>query len=225
MSVITETRSETAIATPTVGTVDMKLEVVVLPVLDVDRAAEFYARLGWRVDADIKWDGGRILQFTPPGSPCSVIIGTDITPSAPGTTQFLHLIVSDIEAARAELIVRGVDASEVFHDAGGGYNRFDPAVRASGPDPQRRTYASFLTFNDPEGNGWLLQEITTRFPGRIDSNTTTFASVSDMASALRRAANAHGEHEKRTGAPDQQGWPDWYAAYLVAEQSGAPPPS
>ncbi len=222
---VTEARSEAAIATPRGGTVDMKLEVVVIPVSDVDRAAEFYARLGWRIDADIRGNGARILQFTPPGSPCSVIIGTGLTPSAPGTTQFLHLIVSDIEAARAELIARGVDPSEVFHDADGGYNRFDPAVRASGPDPQRRTYASFLTFSDPDGNGWLLQEITTRFPGRIDSNTTTFASVSDMASALRRAALAHGEHEKRTGAPDPQGWPDWYAAYLVAEQSGAPLPS
>ena len=219
----TEVLSETPIETPRARTVDFKLEVVVIPVSDVDRAAEFYAKLGWRIDADIAHGDHRILQFTPPGSPCSIIFGTGVTPSAPGTAQFLHLVVSDIEAAHAELVSKGVDASEVFHDAGGGYNRFDPAVRASGPDPQRRTYASFVTFDDPDGNGWLLQEITTRFPGRIDSNATTFASAPDLASAMRRAAAAHGEHEKRIGAADPN-WPDWYAAYLVAEQSGAPPP-
>jgi catechol 2,3-dioxygenase-like lactoylglutathione lyase family enzyme len=220
----TEVRSETAVATLRARTVDMKLEVVVIPVSDVGRAAEFYRRLGWRLDADIATDGGRLLQFTPPGSPCSIIFGTGITPSAPGTAQFLHLVVSDIEAARDELIRNGVDASEVFHDAGGGYNRFDPAARASGPDPQRRSYASFLTFSDPDGNGWLLQEITTRFPGRIDSNATSFPSASDLASAMRRAEAAHGEHEKRTGQQDAD-WPDWYAAYMVAEQAGKPLPS
>jgi catechol 2,3-dioxygenase-like lactoylglutathione lyase family enzyme len=201
------------------GKVDMKLEVVVIPVSDVDRAAEFYGRLGWRVDADLAAGDGRLLQLTPPGSPTSIIFGTGVTPSAPGTTQFLHLIVSDIEKAREELIANGVGASEIYHDATGGYNRFDPAVRASGPDPERRTYASFLTFNDPDGNGWVLQEITNRFPGRIDSDETAFASVPDLASAMRRAAVAHGEHEKRTGEPDGN-WPDWYAAYMVAEQSG-----
>ena len=201
------------------GKVDMKLEVVVIPVSDVDRAAEFYGRLGWRVDADLPAGDGRLLQLTPPGSPTSIIFGTGVTPSAPGTTQFLHLIVSDIEKAREELIGNGVDASEIYHDATGGYNRFDPAVRASGPDPERRTYASFLTFNDPDGNGWVLQEITNRFPGRIDSDETAFASVPDLASAMRRAAIAHGEHEKRTGEPDAN-WPDWYAAYMVAEESG-----
>ncbi len=199
--------------------VDMKLEIVVIPVSDVERAAQFYRKLGWRQDADIGKGDGRRLQFTPPGSPCSVLIGKGVAPALPGTIQFVHLVVSDIVAAREELVRKGVDASEVFHDAAGGYNRFDKNARASGPDPQRRSYASFLIFNDPDGNGWVLQEITTRFPGRIDSSTTSFASASDLASAMRRAAAAHGEHEKRTGAPDPN-WPDWYAAYMVAEQNG-----
>jgi catechol 2,3-dioxygenase-like lactoylglutathione lyase family enzyme len=217
----TEVRGDGAKSGASTRRADMKLEVVVIPVADVDRAAEFYGeKLGWRVDADFKRPGGRLLQFTPPGSPCSIIFGTGITPSAPGSTQFLHLVVSDIEAAREELVRNGVEASEVFHDAGGGYNRFDPAVRASGPDPERRTYASFVVFNDPDGNGWLLQEITTRFAGRIDSDETAYASVPDLASALRRAEAAHGQHEKRTGQHDPE-WADWYAAYMVAEQSGA----
>jgi catechol 2,3-dioxygenase-like lactoylglutathione lyase family enzyme len=215
----TEVRSDDAAAR-----IDMKLEVVVIPVSDIDRAAEFYGRLGWRKDADIANGDRRVLQFTPPGSPCSIIFGTSVTLSAPGTAQFLHLVVSDIEAARDELIGKGVDASEVFHDAGGGYNRFDPDARASGPDPGRRSYASFVTFSDPDGNGWLLQEITTRFPGRIDSNATTFASATDLAGAMRRASVAHGEHEKRIGVADPN-WPDWYAAYMVAEQVGEELPS
>jgi catechol 2,3-dioxygenase-like lactoylglutathione lyase family enzyme len=202
----------------------MKLEAIVLPVADVDRAYAFYSRLGWRIDADIKTaDDGRILQFTPPGSPCSILMGTGLTPSAPGSAQFIHLIVSDIVAARAELVGKGVPASEIFHDASGGYNRFDPAVRASGPDPERRSYASFLTFSDPDGNGWVLQEITTRFEGRIDTGVTSFASAPDLADALRRAAAAHGEHEACIGAPDPD-WPAWYAAYMVAEQDGRPLP-
>jgi len=199
---------------------DYKLEVVVVPVSDVERAARFYRGLSWRVDADITTpSGGRILQFTPPGSPASILIGTGLTPSAPGSAQFLHLIVSDIEAARADLIAKGVAASPVFHDAGGGYNRFDPAVRADGPDPERRSYASFVTFDDPDGNGWVLQEITTRFPGRIDTGVTSFGSVAGLAETLRRAAAAHGEHEKLTGAADPD-WPDWYASHMAAEQSG-----
>ena len=220
----TEIRKSDATSDASVGRVDMKLEVVVIPVADADRAAEFYRRLGWRLDADIGKGDGRRLQFTPPGSPCSILFGKGLTPSPPGTAQFLHLVVSDIEAARNELISKGIDASEVFHDAAGGYNRFDRDARASGPDPQRRSYASFVTFNDPDGNGWLLQEITTRLPGRIDSNATTFGSASDLASAMRRAAAAHGQHEKRTGAADPN-WPDWYAAYMVAEQAGKELPS
>jgi predicted enzyme related to lactoylglutathione lyase len=204
--------------------IDMKLEAIVLPVADVDRAFAFYSKLGWRIDADIATPGGgRILQFTPPGSPCSVLMGTGLTPSPPGSTQFVHLVVDDIVAAQAELVAKGVDASEVFHDAGGGYNRFDPAVRASGPDPERRTYASFATFSGPDGNGWVLQEITTRFEGRIDTGVTSYVSVRDLTDALKRAAAAHGEHEKSIGAADPD-WPDWYAAYMVAEQSGATPP-
>jgi catechol 2,3-dioxygenase-like lactoylglutathione lyase family enzyme len=205
--------------------IDMKLEVIVIPVADVDRSAQFYGRLGWRVDADIKTTGGgRILQFTPPGSPCSILFGTGLTPSAPGTAQFVHLIVSDIEAARAELAGRGVEVSEVFHDASGGYNRFDPKLRASGLDPERRTYASFATFADPDGNGWILQEITSRFPGRLEPGATTFASAADLASAMRRAEAAHGEHERRTGVADPN-WPQWYAAYMVAERAGAELPT
>jgi catechol 2,3-dioxygenase-like lactoylglutathione lyase family enzyme len=217
-----QVRSE---ATARTGVVDMKLEVVVLPVGDVGRAAEFYGKLGWRLDADIATaDGGRILQLTPPGSPCSIIFGTGLTSAPPGSAQYLHLIVSDIEAAHAELVGKGVEPGEVFHDAGGGYNRFDPAARASGPDPERRSYASFLIFKDPDGNSWVLQEITTRFPGRVDASATSFATTPDLANAMRRAEAAHGEHEKRTGERDQN-WPDWYAAYMVAEQAGTDLPT
>jgi predicted enzyme related to lactoylglutathione lyase len=204
-----------------VGKLDMKLEVVVVPVSDLDRAKEFYEeRLRWRLDGDIGKGDGRRLQFTPPGSGCSILIRRGAQPAAPGTTQFLHLVVSDIEAAREELVRNGVDASGVFHDAAGGFNRFDRDARASGPDPQRRSYASFVAFNDPDGNGFILQEVTTRLPGRIDSGVTTYASVADLSSAMQRAARAHGEHEKRIGARDEQ-WPDWYARYMVADQSGA----
>jgi catechol 2,3-dioxygenase-like lactoylglutathione lyase family enzyme len=216
----TETRNDTPTLSASGGQVDLKLEVVVLPVSDVDRSAEFYGRLGWRVDADIKTDAGRLLQFTPPGSPCSIIIGTGLTTSPPGSTQWLHLIVSDIEAARADLISKGADAGEIYHDSSGGYNRWDPAVHASGLDPDRRTYASFLTFPDPDGNLWVLQEITTRFEGRVDAAATTFASATDLAAAMRRASVAHGEHEKAAGGEYDEEWPAWYAAYMVAEQAG-----
>jgi len=199
--------------------VDMKLEVVLVPVSDVERAAAFYRKVGWRQDADTGKGDERRLQFTPPGSACSIIIRKGVGPAVPGTTQFLHLVVSDIVAAREELVRKSIDASEVFHDAAGGFNRFDRNARASGPDPQRRSYASFVVFNDPDGNGFVLQEITTRLPGRIDSNETTYSSTPDLANAMRRAAKAHGEHEKRTGAADPN-WPDWYAAYMVAEQNG-----
>ena len=199
--------------------VDMKLEVVLVPVSDVERAAAFYRKVGWRQDADTGKGDERRLQFTPPGSACSIMIRKGVGPAVPGTTQFLHLVVSDIVVAREELVRKGIDASEVFHDAAGGFNRFDRNTRASGPDPQRRSYASFVIFNDPDGNGFVLQEITTRLPGRIDSNETTYSSTPDLANAMRRAAKAHGEHEKRTGAADPN-WPDWYAAYMVAEQNG-----
>jgi len=209
--------------------VDMKLEVVVIPVSDVDRAKTFYARLGWRLDADFAaGDDWRAVQFTPPGSGCSVIFGKNVTPAAPGSAQGLYLIVSDIEAARDELLRRGVEASQVFHGGGSVYAGPDEPylfgrLRVSGPDPEHRSYRSLVSFSDPDGNGWLLQEVTTRLAGRIDSGTTTFASASDLASALRRAEAAHGEHEKRTGQRDAN-WPDWYAAYMVAEQAGEEPP-
>jgi catechol 2,3-dioxygenase-like lactoylglutathione lyase family enzyme len=205
--------------------VDMKLEIVVLGVSDVDRAKAFYENLGWRLDADFAHgDDWRVLQFTPPGSGCSVIFGKNVTAAAPGSAQGLYLIVSDIEAARDELLHRGVEVSEVFHDATGVYDGPDEPYlfgrrRVSGADPEHRSYRSYASFRDPDGNGWLFQEVTTRLPGRIDPATTTFASANDLASALRRAEAAHGLHEKRTGQRDEN-WPDWYAAYMVAEQTG-----
>jgi catechol 2,3-dioxygenase-like lactoylglutathione lyase family enzyme len=207
--------------------VDMKLEIVVIPVSDVDRAKQFYGELGWRLDADFASEDGyfRVIQFTPPGSGCSVIFGKNVTAAAPGSAQGLYLIVSDIEAARDELIRRGVDVSEVFHGAGDAHAGPDEPylfgrVRVSGPDKERSSYRSFASFADPDGNGWLFQEITQRLPGRIDTGITTFASASDLAAALRRAGAAHGEHEKRTGGQHDENWPDWYASYLAAEQSG-----
>jgi catechol 2,3-dioxygenase-like lactoylglutathione lyase family enzyme len=208
---------------------DMKLEIVVIPVSDVDRAKRFYESLGWRLDADFA-DGEdwRVIQFTPPGSGCSVIFGKNVTPAAPGSARGLYLIVSDIESAREELLRRGVKISQAFHDAGSVHAGEDEPylfgrLRVSGPDPEHRSYHSYASFSDPDGNGWLLQELTTRLPGRVDPATTTFASASDLASALRRAASAHGKHEERTGQPDPN-WPDWYAEYMVREQSGEEPP-
>jgi catechol 2,3-dioxygenase-like lactoylglutathione lyase family enzyme len=204
---------------------DLKFEVVVIPVSDVDRAKQFYGNLGWRLDADFaSGDEFRVIQLTPPGSACSVIFGKNVTAAAPGSAQGLYLIVSDIDAARSELLGRGVKISEVFHDAAGVYGGPDEPYlfgrrRVSGPDSEHRSYRSFASFNDPDGNGWLLQEVTTRLPGRIDRAETAFASSNDLATALRRAEAAHGEHEKRTGQRDAN-WPDWYAAYMVAEQAG-----
>lgn len=193
---------------------DMKLEVVVIPVSDVDRAKQFYSSLGWRLDADfVVGEAFRGVQFTPPGSPASIHFGTGITAAAPGTAEGLYLVVSDIVAARADLVGRGVKVSKVFHRTGPG----QPAVK--GLDPERRSYFSYATFSDPDGNTWLLQEGTTRFPGRVDADDTTFTSPAELANALRRAAAAHGEHEKRTGQYDAN-WPDWYAQHIVAEQAG-----
>jgi predicted enzyme related to lactoylglutathione lyase len=206
--------------------VAMKLEVIVIPVSDIDRAKQFYSQLGWRHDAEfVEGDDFRILQFTPPGSGASVIFGKGVTAAAPGSAQGLYLVVSDIEAARKELLDRGIKVSDVFHHAGGARTGPDEpylfgTVRVSGPDPERGTYRSYVSFSDPDGNGWLLQEVTTRLPGRVDPNQTTFVSVADLASALRRAAAAHGEHEKRNGGRHDETWPDWYAEYLVAEQAG-----
>jgi catechol 2,3-dioxygenase-like lactoylglutathione lyase family enzyme len=215
-------------ATP--STLPLKLEIVVIPVSDVDRAKDFYAKLGWRLDADVAaGDDFRVIQFTPPGSGCSVIFGKSVTAAPPGSAQGLYLIVSDIEAARAELLSRGAPISEIFHGAAVGYGGTDEPylfgrMRVRGPDSEHRSYRSFASFNDPDGNGWLLQELTTRLPGRIDSGVTSFASAADLAAALRRAGAAHGEHEKRLGGQYDENWPDWYAQYMVSEQSGAEPP-
>ena len=219
-----EIRSNGTTSGVKVTKLDMKLEVVVIPVSDVDRAKEFYARLGWRLDADYATDGFRVIQCTPPGSGCSVIFGKNVTAAAPGSAQGLYLIVSDIAAARDELLGRGVKISEVFHDASGVYAGPDEPylfgrLRVNGPDPEHRSYRSYASFSDPDGNGWLFQEVTARLPGRIDLAETTFASANDLASALRRAEAAHGEHEKRTGQRDAN-WPAWYAEYMAREQAG-----
>jgi len=190
--------------------VDMKLEVVVLPVSDVDRATKFYARLGWR--QDVTPPGSGVVQFTPPGSACSIQFGTNLTSAAPGSVQRTYLIVSDIEAARNELVAAGIEVSDIFH--------LSPEGFASGLDPERRTYSSLATFSDADGNTWLLQEITNRLPGRLDPGAISFGSAVDLASAFRRAEAAHGEHEKRTGGQRDENWPEWYAAYMAAEQTG-----
>ena len=217
-----ETAKQTAKARP----VDMKLEVIVIPVSDVDRAKQFYSKLGWRLDAEFVTGADfRVIQFTPPGSGTSVIFGKNVTAAAPGSAQGLYLVVSDIQAARKELLARGVAVSELFHHEGDVHTGPDEPYlfgrrRTSGPDPEHRTYQSYASFRDPDGNGWLFQEVTARLPGRVDPNQTTYASVADLAAALRRAEAAHGEHEKRTGGQRDENWPDWYARYMIAEQAG-----
>jgi predicted enzyme related to lactoylglutathione lyase len=201
---------------------DLKFEAAVIPVTDVDRAKAFYESLDWRLDADFAFDNGfRVVQFTPPGSPASVQFGTSITSADPGSAQGLYLVVSDVEAARRELLSRGVEVSEAFHaeSPGAQFRPGDTNGRVPGPAGDRASYGSFATFSDPDGNTWLLQEITARLPGRVDAAETSFASVYDLSQALQRAAAAHGEHEKRTGEYDEK-WPDWYSAYMVAEQNG-----
>jgi catechol 2,3-dioxygenase-like lactoylglutathione lyase family enzyme len=195
---------------PKVAAVDMKLEVIVIPVSDVNRAEQFYQRLGWR--QDVTPPGSGVFQFTPQGSSCSVQFGKNLTSAAPGSVQRTYLIVSDVEAARRALVDSGIDVSEIFH--------FGPNGPVNGPDPEHRTYSSLATFSDPDGNSWLLQEITTRLPGRIDTGVTSFGSASDLASAMRRAEAAHGEHEKRLGGQRDANWSDWYAEYMAAEQAG-----
>jgi catechol 2,3-dioxygenase-like lactoylglutathione lyase family enzyme len=208
-----EVRSNNVINDPSVKNIDFKFEAVVIPVSDVDRSKKFYGNLGWRLDADFRFDNGfRVVQFTPPGSGASIQFGVNVTPAAPGSAQGLYLIVNDIEAARDELVARGAEVSEVYHLDG-------TRGRVSGPEPHHASYRSYASFRDPDGNGWLLQEITQRLPGRIDAAETAFASTSDLASALRRAEAAHGEHEKRTGQRDAD-WPNWYSAFMVAEQHG-----
>jgi catechol 2,3-dioxygenase-like lactoylglutathione lyase family enzyme len=221
MSSSTAVQGEAAATQPGVGPVDLKLEVVTLPVADVERAQEFYEGLGWRVDADFTSGSEHVLQFTPPGSACSIHVGTSLTTAAPGSAQGLLLIVSDIQAARAQLLARGVDVSEVFHL--GSFNRIDQSVRLSGPSTERPSYGSFASFSDPDGNGWLLQQVTTRLPGRV-AGDTSYGSVNDLAQALRRAEAAHGEHEKKLGQRDAD-WPSWYASYMIAEQAGTELPT
>jgi catechol 2,3-dioxygenase-like lactoylglutathione lyase family enzyme len=209
-------------------TLDMKLEIVVVPVSNVDRAKQFYGDLGWRLDADFPAaDGYRVIQFTPPGSGASVIFGANVTAAAPGSAKGLYLVVSDIEAACKDLRSRGVKVSGPFHGGDAHYGTDEPhlfgSVRLDGPDPERRSYFSLASFSDPDGNGWLLQEITTRLPGRVEGDTT-FTSAAELAAAMRRAAVAHGEHEKRTGGHDEK-WADWYAEYIVRERAGEPLPS
>ncbi len=216
-------------AAPTSNTnvagVDTKFEIVVIPVSDADRAKQFYAKLGWRLDAD--YDNGsdfRVIQFTPPGSGCSIIFGKNVTGAAPGSVQGLYLIVSDLAAARDEFLRRGVQVSDIFHGGTNVYSGPDEpyifgSIRVSGPDPEHRSYRSFASFKDPDGNGWIFQEITSRLPGRVAGNTT-YASMNDLVQALKRAAAAHGEHEARTGGERDENWPEWYAEYMVREQSG-----
>lgn len=209
--------SKDATPDPRVGQVDMKLEVITIPVSDFDRAKEFYGGLGWRLDADFSNGSDRAIQFTPPGSPCSIHFAAS---GVPGSVRGLFLVVSDIQAARDDLVRRGVEVSEIFHYAAG------PAPfggRVSGIAPDHQSYGSYATFGDPDGNGWLLQEVTTRFPGRVVGDTT-YASANDLSHALRRAEAAHGLHEQRTGQRDAN-WPDWYAAYMVAEQAGTELPT
>jgi len=202
---ITEPGRESGLAA-----LDMKLEAIVIPVSDEERAEQFYRKLGWR--QDVTPPGSGVFQFTPHGSACSVQFGKNLTSATPGSAQRTYLIISDIEATRNALIAADVEVGEIFH--------FGPDGPVGGADPGHGSYRSLATFSDPDGNTWLLQEITTRLPGRIDSGTTSFGSVTDMASAFRRAEAAHGEHEKRLGQRDAN-WADWYAEYIAAEQTGA----
>lgn len=226
----TQVQSKNVTESPNARGVDMKFELAVIPVSDVDRAKEFYTRLGWRQDAEYAAPGGefRIMQFTPPGSGASVIFGKNVTAAAPGSAQGLYLVVSDLEAARKELLDRGIAVSEAFHGAADKHIGPDEpflfgSIRVSGPDPERRTYRSFASFSDPDGNGWVLQEVTARLPGRVEG-VTTFTSPNDLAAALRRAEAAHGAYERKLGHRDAD-WPIWYADYIVNEQSGKPLPS
>jgi catechol 2,3-dioxygenase-like lactoylglutathione lyase family enzyme len=222
MTTQSEVRSNEATTGASGERVDMKFEAVVIPVANVDRCKEFYTKLGWRLDADFSFDNGfRVVQFTPTGSGCSVQFGTKITSAPPGSAHGLYLVVSDIEAARNELMAASVEISEVFHAETPGA-QFQPdgfSGRISGPAPGHTSYGSFATFRDPDGNSWLLQEVTTRLPGRIETRTMAYVSTADLSQALRRASAAHGKHEERIGRADEN-WPDWYARFMAAEQEG-----
>jgi catechol 2,3-dioxygenase-like lactoylglutathione lyase family enzyme len=212
---------------PSVGPVDMKLENQIIPVSDVDRTKEFYERLGWRLDDDVApMEGLRIVQFTPPGSGTSITFGQGLTTAAPGSAE-ASLTVSDIEAAHAELVGRGIEVTDIWHGP-----PFPVEARQPGPDPERASYGSFASFTDPDGNTWIAQEVTTRRPGRMNPSETGYASTSDLEAALGRAEAAHREHEKRSGrshlfhrSDQDKNWLAWYAAYMVAEQAGTDLPS
>src|SRR3954451_4812289 len=222
MSNITET-SGGASGAQKARRVDLKFEALAIPVAEVDRAKKFYGGLGWRLDADFPFDNGvRIVQFTPPGSGCSIQFGTKLTSAAPGSAQGLFLVVTDIEAAHDAIAAAGVKVSEVFHSGvpGAHYQNEYGSNRIMGPAEGNASYSSFVTFSDVDGNEWLLQEVTERFPGRLDASSTTYASLADLEAALVRASTAHGEHETRNGGARDDNWPSWYAAYLVAEQAG-----
>jgi catechol 2,3-dioxygenase-like lactoylglutathione lyase family enzyme len=223
----TQASSDDAGGAATGASVATNLEVIVISVSDVDRAKEFYGRLGWRLDADVAaGEELRLIQFTPPGSGCSIQFGTNLTSAPPGSARGLYLIVADIEVVRGGLLAHGVEVSEVFHEGalGGRFHSAGADDRVSGPAPDRQSYGSFASFSDPDGNSWLLQEVTARLPGRVDPTATSFASAGDLSEALRRAAAAHGKHEERIGAADPD-WPDWYALYMVREQAGEELPS
>jgi hypothetical protein len=213
------TQAHTASREALVGKNDMKLEVDIVPVSDPDQAKDFYQRVGWRLDADdAPLDGLRIVQFTPPGSGTSVTFGQGLTTAAPGSAEG-GLIVSDIEAAHDELASRSIDVSDIWHGP-----PFPVEARQPGVDPERTSYGSFFSFTDPDSNTWLVQEVTTRLPGRMNTAETGYGSAADLASALRRAEAAHAEHEKRIGEAEAD-WPAWYAEYMVAEQAGTDLPS
>jgi catechol 2,3-dioxygenase-like lactoylglutathione lyase family enzyme len=224
---VSTTEAPDASGDAAVGKVDMKLEVQVIPVSDVDRSKEFYEQLGWRLDDDVApMDGLRIVQFTPPGSGTSITFGDGLTTAAPGAAEG-GLIVSDIEAARDELAGRGIEVSDIWHGP-----PFPVEARQPGPDPERASYGSFVYFNDPDGNTWLVQEVTTRLPGRMNAAETGYVSTADLEGALRRAEAAHREHEQHTGGShvlhrsrQDEDWPAWYASYMAAEQAGTDLPS
>ena len=216
---------ESAMQSPKPRTVDMKFEFIVIPVSDVDRAKSFYAGLGWKLDMDfVRGKDYRVIQFTPPGSPSSIIFGRGITSAKPGSAQDLYLVVSDIDTARSELLARGASVGEVFHDAGGVFHHAGTEGRVSGPAPERRSYGSFAEFTDPDGNGWLLQEVTVRLPGHGNEDDTKFSSAVELAGALRRARAAYGKLEDSIGL-EEPDWLDWCAAYIVSEQAGTPLPT
>jgi predicted enzyme related to lactoylglutathione lyase len=198
-------------------TIDTKLEAVVIPVSDVDCAKDFYLNLGWNLDSDVAADERyRMVQFTPPGSQCSVLFGKGVTDEPAGSVQGIHLIVSDIDAARAALAGRNVYVSDTFHDAGGFFHHAGRQARVSGLHPTRLSYGSFASFNDPDGNGWVMQEVTRRLPGRTDVTMTAFSSSGELAGALRRAARAHGEYEKTSGGGSEN-WAEWCAKFVIDE--------